>query len=131
MQIVLVEPSRTVRRIVIEMIAAWGHAVCSYSDAEEAIALLQTNADIRALITCAELPSGSGVELCSRARTLAGTQRPLYIIMMSSSKERGRLIQALNNGADDFIAKPPPLKSCRRDCGRQSALRPCRLSWFG
>lgn len=107
MHIILAEPSRTVRRIVTDMIAAWGHIVCSYADADEAMASLQANADIRALITCAELPSCSGVQLCSRARALAGTQRPLYIIMMSSSEERGRLIQALDNGADDFIAKPP------------------------
>ena len=113
MRIALVEPSRTVRRIVIGMIEAWGHSVCAYSDADEALASLRTDDDIRALITCAELPSGSGVQLCSHARALAGAQRPLYIIMMSSGGERAKLVQALDSGADDFIAKPPAPEELR------------------
>jgi two-component system cell cycle response regulator len=100
-------PSRTVRRIVTGIIEPWGHEVCPFMDAPEALAFLRTEKNVRALISSAELASTSGIQLVSDARTLAGVQRPLYIILMSSSDERSRMVQALDNGADDFISKPP------------------------
>lgn len=113
MRIVLVEPSRTVRRIVTGMIEAWGHDVCSAVDAGEALDHVQADKSIRAVITSAELASSSGVRLVADARRLAGTQRPLYIIMMSSTDERAKMVQALDNGADDFISKPPAPEELR------------------
>jgi len=113
MRIALVEPSRTVRRIVSGMIEAWDHDVCSFMDSGEALEQLQTDKKIRALITSAELPSSSGARLVADARRMAGTQRPLYILLMSSSDERAKMVQALDNGADDFISKPPAAEELR------------------
>jgi two-component system cell cycle response regulator len=107
MRIALVEPSRTVQRIVTGTIGPWGHEVCPIMDAPEALAFLRSEKNIRALISSAELVSSSGIQLVSDARALAGAQRPLYIILMSSSDERSTMIEALDRGADDFISKPP------------------------
>jgi two-component system cell cycle response regulator len=82
-------------------------------DAPEALACLQADKEIRALITSAELSSTSGIQLVRDARALAGAQRPLYIILMSSSEERSKMIQALDSGADDFISKPPAPEELR------------------
>lgn len=113
MQIVLVEPSRTVRRIVSDLVEGGGYQVCPLSDGGEALAYIEANPGVRALITSAELPSLSGIELCKRARALAGSRRPLYILLMSSNDENNRLVQALDNGADDFICKPPIAEELR------------------
>jgi two-component system, cell cycle response regulator len=99
MRIALVEPSRTVQRIVTGIIGPWGHEVCPFMDAPEALVFLRSDKNIRALISSAELVSTSGMQLVSDARALAGPQRPLYIILMSSS--------------DDFIAKPPAPEELR------------------
>ena len=107
MRIALVEPSRTVQRIVTSLVEPCGHEVSSFTDAPEALAFLQEEKAIRALITSTELPSTSGMQLVSNARSLADAQRPLYIILMSSGDERSRMVEALNHGADDFISKPP------------------------
>ena len=80
MRIALVEPSRTVQRIVTGIIGPWGHEVCPFMDAPEALAFLRSDKNIRALISSAELVSTSGMQLVSDARALAGPQRPLYII---------------------------------------------------
>jgi two-component system, cell cycle response regulator len=112
-QIVLVDPSRTVRRIVSDLIQQGGHEVCPFSDGLEALAYIKANPEVRALITCAELASMSGIDLCRQARALAGNRRPLYILLMSSSDEHNRLVQALDNGADDFICKPPIAEELR------------------
>jgi two-component system, cell cycle response regulator len=113
MRIVLVDPSRTVRRIVTDLIQQGGNEVCALSDGDEALAYIKKDPEVCALITCAELASMSGVELCMQARALAGGQRPLYILLMSSNDEQNRLVQALDNGADDFIRKPPIAEELR------------------
>jgi two-component system cell cycle response regulator len=113
MRIALVEPSRTVQRIVTGIIEPWGHEVRTFMDAPEALACLRAERDICVLITSAELVSTSGVQLVSDARALAGAQRPLYIVLMSSSDQRSKMIQALENGADDFISKPPAPEELR------------------
>ena len=38
---------------------------------------------------------------------LATCDRPIYVIMMSSSQDQHKLIEALDSGADDYIGKPP------------------------
>ncbi len=113
MQIALVDPSRTVRRIVSELVQQWKYDVCSFSDGTEALSYIQQNENVRVLITSAELPSLSGVELCGRVRALLENSRPLYIIMMSSNDEQAKCVQALDNGADDFIHKPPVAEELR------------------
>src|SRR5674476_1507243 len=107
MQIVLVDPSRTVRRIVTDLVQQWNYDVCPFSDGTEALSYIQQNESVRVLLTSAELPSLAGVELCVRVRALLENRRPLYIIMMSSNDEYTKCVQALDNGADDFIRKPP------------------------
>jgi two-component system cell cycle response regulator len=113
MRIALVEPSRTVQRIVTGIIEPWGHEVRPFMDAPEALACLRADTEIRALITSFELPSMSGVQLVSDVRAFAGAQRPLYIVLMSSSDQRSKMVQALDNGADDFISKPPAQEELR------------------
>ena len=74
---------------------------------------MKNNPEVRALMTSAELPTMSGIDLFRSARALAGIRRPLYILLMSSSDEHNRLVQALDNGADDFIRKPPVAEELR------------------
>jgi two-component system cell cycle response regulator len=112
-KIVIVDPSRTVRRIVGDLIEQAGYEVCPLCNGDEALTFIKNNLEVRALITCAELPTISGIDLCREARALAGSRRPLYILLMSSSDERNRLVQALDNGADDFICKPPVAEELR------------------
>ena len=133
MRILLVEPSRTIRRIVTGMIEAWGHEVCACADADAALSHLQSDAEVRALITSAELPSISGFQLVAKARALVGINRPLYIVLTSSQDEYSKCIQALDNGADDFISKPPIAEELRarlRTADRVTAMQRelCRLA---
>src|SRR3569832_80095 len=106
MKIAIVDPSRTVRRIVGETVRRWGYSALLFGNGEEALNELASNDDIGVLITSAELPGCSGLDLCHSARTLAAN-RPLYIVLMSSFDEREKLVAALENGADDFNSKPP------------------------
>jgi two-component system, cell cycle response regulator len=107
MRTVLADPSRTVLKIVTRLLEEGMHDVRPFEDGRRALDYIQTDPEVRALITSAELPSLSGIELCGQARRLASSHRPLYILLMSSSNEHRHLVKALDNGADDFICKPP------------------------
>jgi two-component system cell cycle response regulator len=106
MRVVVVDPSRTVLKFVARMLEAGDHEVRPFLDAQAALAYLESDPNVGALITSAELLSMSGVELCWKVRLAAG-RRPIYIIMMSSNHEQHNLVEALDGGADDFIGKPP------------------------
>lgn len=107
MRVVLVDPSRTMRLFVTRLLEAGGHAVCPFADAPEALACMRADTEVAALITSGELAAMSGLELCWETRVLAGRDRPIYVILMSSSIDKSRLGEALDSGADDFISKPP------------------------
>ena len=108
MRIVLVDPSRTMRLFVTRLLMAGGHEVSPFADGAEALACMRADPEVAALITSGEIGCGmSGLELCWETRVLAGRDRPIYVILMSSSVDRNRLGEALDSGADDFISKPP------------------------
>ena len=111
MRIALVDQSRTIARIVSELVAADGHEVLGFTDGRAALACLEADTEIRALITSVQL--GDLFELCAAARELAGSRRPLYVMLMSSSDDRAVVVKALDRGADDFIRKPPDVEELR------------------
>lgn len=113
MRIVLVDPSRAVQRIMTSMIEQDKHEVVAFGVGREALDFIGSDRDVRALITSAELGGMTGVELCAATRSLAGAQRALYILLMSSNDDFHLVVQALDHGADDFIHKPPYAEELR------------------
>jgi diguanylate cyclase (GGDEF)-like protein len=107
MNVVLVDPSRTVLKIVRGLLEARDHKVHAFTDAQEGLDYTKSDPTVEALITSAELTSMPGVDLCRKTRQLASRGRPIYVILMSSNQDGQSLIEALDNGADDFIGKPP------------------------
>ena len=59
------------------------------------------------VITSTQPLNISGIELCAAARKLSGSRRALHVILMSSTDDYYLAVTALDNGADDFIHKPP------------------------
>jgi two-component system, cell cycle response regulator len=110
MRIVVVDPSRTVSKIVTRLLVAGNHDVRPFGDGPEAFAYIKADHDVDALITSVELPSMTGMDLCHEIRNLPTSRRPIYIVLMSSNFDQKKLIEALDNGADDFISKPPAIE---------------------
>ena len=124
MRIVLVDPSRTMRLFVTRLLEAGDHEVRPFADGADALACMRADPEVAALITSGEIGSGmSGLELCWETRVLAGRDRPIYVILMSSSIDKNRLGEALDSGADDFISKPPVADELLRASARRRAAR--------
>jgi two-component system, cell cycle response regulator len=108
MRIVVVDPSRTVLKIVTRLLEEGRHEIHPFTDGLAAFEHVKSDPNIDALITSAELGSMSGMDLCKKIRLLpANSRQPIYIVLMSANYEERKLIDALDNGADDFIGKPP------------------------
>ena len=107
MRIVLVDPSRAIQRAMTELIVPGEHEVLAFSEGQKALDCIGADDSVRALITCVQLADISGIQLCATARKLVGSRRALFIMVMSSTDDYGLVVQALDNGADDFIRKPP------------------------
>jgi len=109
MHIAVVDPSRTVLKCIERMLVAREHRVYPFTNGADALQHIEGDPRIDAIIISAEqaVGSGSGIELCWQARLLASSYRPIYVILMSSHDGRKTLVEGLDSGADDFIAKPP------------------------
>lgn len=107
MRILLAEPSRIGRTIVANMVTVDGHDIVCSGDADEALAFMRAGREFDVLITAIEFANVSGFELCWEAKLSAEGSRPVYIIVLSSSRDELKLVEALDSGADDFISKPP------------------------
>jgi two-component system cell cycle response regulator len=105
MRVVLVDPSRTMRLYVTRLLQARDHEVRPFANGTDALACMREDGGVDAVITSAELSEMSGLELCWETRVLAGRDRSIYVILMSSNIDK--LGEALDSGADDFISKPP------------------------
>jgi two-component system cell cycle response regulator len=107
MHVVLVEPSRAAADFVGSMLSARNHQVRTFADGHEALACIKSDPDVDAVITAPEPHSMSGLELCWETRLVAGSRRPIYVILMSTSPSEDRLALALDHGADDILNNPP------------------------
>jgi diguanylate cyclase (GGDEF)-like protein len=107
MRIVLVDPSRAVQRAMTLLIEQGDHEVVPFADGLEALACITQDRDVRTLITSTQPLNVSGIDLCAAARKLSGSRRALHVILMSSTDDYYLAVTALDNGADDFIHKPP------------------------
>jgi diguanylate cyclase (GGDEF)-like protein len=109
MHIAVVDPSRTVLKGIGLLLEARDHHVYPFTDGAEALRHIDSDPNVDAAIISDEQANGAGagIELCWQTRLLASSYRPIYVILMSANEGRQTLSEALDSGADDFIAKPP------------------------
>ena len=81
-----------------------GHEVVEADDGESAWQVVKES-QISFVVSDWMMPNLSGVDLCRRIRA-AGFQRYVYVILCTSRAEKSDLVEGMDAGADDFIAKP-------------------------
>jgi len=123
MRLLIAEDDVTSRAMLQAVLTKWGYDVTAVSDGEQAWAGLQEpNAPGLAVLDW-EMPGMDGAELCRRLREQT-RKEPLYLILLTSRSEPEDIVQGLEAGADDYIAKPynnAELKA-RVDVGRRMLL---------
>ncbi len=108
MKILIADDDPVSRRLLRAALQGFGHEVLEALDGQQAWAVYAEE-ELRMLILDWMMPGLDGLEVCERIR--AENRTPYtYILMLTALEGRGRYLQAMRAGADDFINKPPDLE---------------------
>lgn len=104
MRTLLVEDNEKQREEIAELLRELGHEVTPVPDADAGM-VAQLKAPHDFLVIDWVMPGMDGVALCRRVRQMPGGEHP-YILMVTGRNRPTDLVQVLDAGADDYIAKP-------------------------
>lgn len=102
--ILLVDDDSAQLMLLKMLIEKQGYNVLTANNGQEALELFRKNMDIRLVIADLDMPVMNGFELIRRLRQ--EQTKYVYIIVLTSHEDQHSVVQALNNGADDFLSKP-------------------------
>jgi len=105
MKILIAEDDSTSRRILEAVLAKWGHDVVSVADGNKALEKLRDTDAPKLAVLDWMMPEMDGVEVCRRLRQTEITT-PTYTILLTARCDKKDIIEGLDAGADDYIAKP-------------------------
>lgn len=104
MKILIAEDDKVSRRILEKNIAGWGYETAVVANGDEALRTLREG-EVRLALLDWMMPGINGIELCRFVREDGGPKY-VYIIMLTSRDRRQDIVEGLEAGADDYMAKP-------------------------
>ncbi len=105
MKALIAEDEAVSRHLLEVTLRKWGYDVVVASDGAEAWRLLQGDDAPELAILDWMMPGMDGPEVCRMVRELPQTL-PTYIILLTARQSKDDIVQGLEAGADDYIAKP-------------------------
>jgi len=104
--VLLAEDSPVYRRLITAHLQEWGFNFECASDGQEAWELLIREDAPRLALLDWVLPTVDGVELCRRLRARHESDSYTYSILLTAKSRQQEMLEAMEAGADDFLAKP-------------------------
>jgi len=101
----IIEDSRAMRSILAEILGDVGFEVAPAVDAEEALEILENDQDFELALVDWNLPGMSGLDLVIAIRERSGFG-DIKLMMVTTETQLGRVVEALDAGADEYIMKP-------------------------
>ena len=105
MNILIVEDARDQRLMLSVVLRKKGHKVFEAENGVEALSVLAENPGIRMIISDWMMPEMDGVELCQAVRD-KDYGHYVYFILLTGKTEQKAMVEGMNRGADDYLAKP-------------------------
>lgn len=116
--ILIVDDDNTLRQGLVELLAS-SHQITEAASAEEALSIIHKK-DHDLIITDVKMPGMSGLDLIKRAKNLTPDTSFIMITAHASIQEA---VQAIHDGADDYIMKPFDLREFEHRVERSLRLR--------
>ena len=106
MRALIVDDSRAMRRIVGRILSDAGFEILEAGDGQEAIAVLEANADLPVL-ACVDwnMPVMDGLTFITEVRKRP-EWRSITLMMVTTESEQDRIVRALAAGAHEYLIKP-------------------------
>jgi|APSaa5957512576_1039674.scaffolds.fasta_scaffold21536_1 phosphoserine phosphatase RsbU/P len=105
MQILIAEDEAASRLVLEKTLKSWDYDVVSTVDGNEAWEVLRGEDSPQLAILDWMMPNMDGVEVCRLVRSEPSLQN-LYLIMLTALDTADNIVEALDAGANDYIAKP-------------------------
>lgn len=105
MRILIAEDDFTCRSMLAAVLSKAGHEPVEVADGFQAWDALQQPDAPRVVILDWMMPDMDGLEVLRRVRALP-TDRPPYILMLTTKTEKAAVITGLGAGANDYLTKP-------------------------
>ena len=91
------------REILASLLRKWNYEVLVASDGREAMETLRAQTDPVLAVLDWMMPGLEGIEICRRVREV---NKSIYVILLTARSSKERIVEALDAGADDYLAKP-------------------------
>src|SRR5262245_48561922 len=104
MKILIADDDFTTRRLLQSYLEKWGHEVTAARSGLEALELFE-HGGYSFVITDWSMPEMDGLELITRIRSLPRAAY-VYIVLVTARAQAEDVVQGIEAGADDFVAKP-------------------------
>ncbi len=130
MKVMIVEDEPITRMLISKSLEQWGYEVIICEDAEQAVSLLDKNKEVYIVLTDWSLPKMSGLALAEQLKRTH--ERFIYIIMLTNKSTEENLVEAMENGIDDYITKPfsPAELRARLRAGQRIAEQTLKLKFL-
>ena len=132
MRLLIVEDDLTSRHILTAILRKWGYDPVVREDGAAAWEALQQPGAPELILLDRKMAGMDGLEVCRRLRE-HDASRSAYIILLTGLGEKSDIVQGLEAGANDYIAKPydneelrARIKVGQRMLELQSSLRQAR-----
>jgi two-component system cell cycle response regulator len=104
--ILVAEDSVIYRHLIESHLKEWGFGFTCAKDGKEAWKLLAKQDAPRLALLDWVLPEIDGIELCRRLRGRTEDEHYTYTILLTAKNRKDEMLEAMDAGADDFLAKP-------------------------
>jgi two-component system chemotaxis response regulator CheY len=105
MKALVIDDSRTMRRIVGALLEALGFEVHQAGDGQEALDLLDDGLEVELACIDWNMPVMDGLEFVTRVRSNPD-RRQITLMMVTTESETGQIVRALAAGAHEYLIKP-------------------------
>ena len=106
MQTLVVDDSAVYRKLIGYQLESWGFSVTLAESGSEAWRILQQPDAPKLVLLDWVLPDLDGIELCQRIRQAGSSGPYVYVILLTSKDGHQNMLEAMQAGADDYLAKP-------------------------
>jgi two-component system, OmpR family, KDP operon response regulator KdpE len=101
-KILLVDDDPLIRRVLRMTLTSTGYVVVEAITGEEALEKVQAEGAVDMVLLDLRMPGIGGLEACRRIRKIVD----IPILVISILRDQEYKVQALDAGADDYLAKP-------------------------
>ncbi len=118
MKILIAEDDFISRKILVKYMDNWGYDFVAVDDGLAAWERVQQDQEVRIAILDWMMPKMDGLDVCKRINN-GDFRHPIHVIIVTAKTDNQSIVQGLEAGASDYIAKPydPKILKARIQAG--------------